>query len=134
MRKTKKVASRVHKPDEAAMLAGVAVRGIQEKKGKEIVRLDLRNIKNSVTDYFVVCHGDSSTQVAAIARGVEEDVYKTTGELPWHKEGFENAEWILLDFISVVVHIFQEEKRRFYGIEKLWADAEVAVVEAAQHN
>lgn len=121
MAKTKKL-------DEATMLAKIAIKGIQEKKGKQIVSLDLRKIKNASTDYFVVCHGDSKTQVHAIARSVEEEIHKTTGENPWHREGFENSEWILLDYISVVVHIFQEEQRFFYGLEKLWADAEVSKV------
>ena len=119
MAKTKKL-------DEATMIAKVAVKGIQEKKGNEIVSLDLRNIKNTVSDYFIICHGNSSTQVEAIARSVEEQIYKTIGENPWHREGFENAEWILLDYITVVVHIFQADQRRFYGLEKLWADAEVS--------
>ena len=116
------------KLDEATMLAKIAIQGIQEKKGNEIVSLDLRNIKNSVTDYFIVCHGNSRTQVEAIAKSVEEEIYKTIGENPWHREGFENAEWILLDYITVVVHVFQEEQRRFYGLEKLWADAEISRV------
>lgn len=111
--------------DLSELLASVAVEGMQEKKAREITRLDLRNISSSVTDFFIVCHGDSRTQVEAIARSVEEEVFKKTGESPWHREGFENAEWILLDYINVVIHIFQPEKRNFYGIERLWADAEI---------
>jgi ribosome-associated protein len=124
MAKTKKAV----KPlitDLSMMLSEIAVEGIQEKKGKDIVSLDLRNIKNAVTDYFIVCHGESRTQVEAIARSVEEEIFRKTGENPWHREGFENAEWILLDYINIVVHIFQQEKRDFYGIERLWADAEI---------
>jgi ribosome-associated protein len=124
MSKTKKEAI-VPVKDLSSMLAAIAVEGIQEKKGKEIVSLDLRNIKNSVSDVFVICHAESKNQVEAIARSVEEEIFKKTGEDPWHKEGFENAEWILLDYINIVVHIFQQSKRDFYGIERLWADAEI---------
>ena len=124
--KKKPVARKVVKnKDEAAILADLAVEGIQEKKGYEIVSLDLRSVETSSTDFFIVCHAPSTTQVSAIAKSVEEFVHKNTGEYPWHSEGYENSEWILLDYVTVVVHIFQEDKRRFYAIEKLWADAEV---------
>ena len=103
----------------------VIVHGMQEKKGKDIISLDLRNISSSVSDFFVICHADSSTQVKAIADSVEDEMYKAFGEEPWHKEGFQNSEWILLDYVSVVVHIFRTEKRDFYGVEDLWGDAEL---------
>jgi len=118
MGKTKKL-------NEVSALAQLAVEGILEKKGSDIVSMDLRNVKHAVTDYFIICHAESTTQVGAIARSVEEEIYKATGEDPWHKEGFQNAEWILLDYVNVVVHIFQKEKRDFYAVESLWADAEV---------
>jgi ribosome-associated protein len=121
MGKTKKL-------NDVGMLAKLAVEGIKEKKGHDIVTLDLRNVKNSVTDYFIICHAESTTQVGAIARSVEEEIYKATGEDPWHKEGFQNAEWILLDYVNVVVHIFQKEKREFYSVESLWADAEISKI------
>ena len=111
--------------DESKRITEVIVHGIQEKKGKDIVSLDLRNISSSVSDYFVVCHADSSSQVKAIADSLEDEMYKAFQEEPWHKEGFQNSEWILLDFVSVVVHIFKTEKREFYGVEDLWGDAEV---------
>jgi ribosome-associated protein len=101
------------------------VKGIQEKKGKEIVSMNLMKLPNAVTDFFVLCSGTSNTQVAAIAESVEDTVRKSMGEKPWHKEGFENAEWILLDYVTVVVHIFQEQSRSFYNLEKLWDDAEI---------
>ncbi|MBE7175680.1 MAG: ribosome silencing factor [Mucilaginibacter polytrichastri] len=101
------------------------IHGIQEKKGNDIVRLDLRNIHSSVSDYFVICHADSGTQVKAIANSVEEEVFKAFGQEPWRKEGLEAGEWILLDYIDVVVHIFKTEKRQYYGIEELWGDAEI---------
>ncbi|MFD0940311.1 ribosome silencing factor [Pedobacter boryungensis] len=105
-------------------LSEIAVHGIQEKKGNDIVRLDLRELNSSVSDYFIVCNADSSTQVKAIADSVEDEIYKLTKTNPWHKEGLENAEWIVLDYFDIVVHIFKTEKRDFYGIEDLWGDAE----------
>jgi ribosome-associated protein len=85
-------------------------------------------LKTSFTDMFVVCHGDSTTQVEALARSVEEFIYKETGEDPVYKEGTENAQWILLDYINVIVHVFNKEFRDYYGIERLWADAQVRQV------
>lgn len=111
--------------DDSQSISDIAVQGIIEKKGQEIVCLDLRNVKTSVADYFVICHADSATQVRAIADSVEEEVYKVLKEDPWRKEGFENSEWIILDYVSVVVHVFKREKRYFYGVEELWGDAEV---------
>lgn len=117
--------------NESAYISELAIQGIQEKKGNEIVRLDLRNIFSSVSDYFVICHADSSTQVKAIADSVEEEIYKALNQEPWRKEGFENAEWILLDYIDVVIHIFRTDKREFYGIEDLWGDAEIKFYKSA---
>lgn len=105
-------------------LSEIAVHGIQEKKGNDIVRLDLRELNSSVSDYFIVCNANSSTQVKAIADSVEDEIYKLTKTNPWHKEGQENAEWIILDYFDIVVHIFKTEKREFFGIEDLWGDAE----------
>lgn len=110
-------------------LAEAAVRGIQEVKGHEILSIDLRKLPNSVSDFFIICHGTSNTQVEAIARSVEKTVYSELKEDPLHKEGKENATWILLDYFNVVVHIFAEEARRFYNLETLWADAEVKEIE-----
>lgn len=111
--------------DLSEIIAAAAVEGMQEKKARDVVRLDLRKIKNAVTDFFVICHGESKIQVDAIAGSVEEEIFKKTGENPVHREGFENAEWIILDYFNIVVHIFQPEKRIFYGVERLWADAEI---------
>lgn len=111
--------------NESAYISELAIHGIQEKKGNDIVRLDLRNIFSSVSDYFVICHADSSTQVKAIADSVEEEIFKALGQEPWRKEGLVNAEWILLDYIDVVIHIFRTDKREFYGVEDLWGDAEI---------
>lgn len=99
------------------------VHGMQEKKAANIVSLDLRPLKSPFSDYMVICHGGSDRQVEAIADSVEEEVRKAIGEKPFHREGSDKAEWILLDYVTVVVHVFSEEKRRFYAIEELWGDA-----------
>lgn len=112
-------------------LADVVVHGMQEKKGNEIVLLDMREVNGAVSDYFVICHADSNVQVNAIARSVEEEVYKAFGQDPWRKEGQGNGEWILLDFVDVVVHIFKTDKRQHYGIEELWGDAIVQEYQSA---
>jgi ribosome-associated protein len=112
-------------PDTNELMRDQIVSGMQEKKAKEIVCIDLRNVKNAVADFFVICHADSKTHVEAIADSVEEYVYDKTGENPYHKEGNSNAEWILLDYVNVIAHIFRQEQRDFYGIERLWADAEI---------
>lgn len=118
--------------DTSAQLADVIIDAIKEKKGSEIVLLNLKEISNSVCDYFIVCSGDSSTQVSAIANSIDEEVKKQLKEDAWRKEGFQNAEWILLDYVTVVVHIFQPEARNFYRIEKLWSDAEIKVISAVK--
>jgi ribosome-associated protein len=105
-------------------LAEIIVAGIREKKGEKIVKLDLRTIDTSVCDSFVIAQADNPRQVLAIADGVEDFVFEATKQWPFHREGRENAEWILLDYIDVVVHIFLDEKRDFYKLEKLWADAQ----------
>lgn len=112
-------------------LAEVVVAGMQEKKANEIVKLDMREINATVSDYFVICHADSTIQVNAIAKSVEEEVYKAFGEDPWHKEGQGNGEWVLLDFVDVVVHIFKTDKRDQYRIEDLWGDAKVQTYQSA---
>lgn len=99
------------------------VNGLQEKKGKEIVSLDLRGIENAVTEFFVICTGDSNTHVNALAGSVEDEVRKAIKDKPWHVEGTTNGEWVLLDYVNVVVHIFQRSVRDHYNIEGLWADA-----------
>ncbi len=114
--------------DETQILADSIVEGILEVKGRNISVLDLRGIHNRVCDYFIICQADSNTQVNAIAGSVEEMVKKLTGERPYRKEGFENSEWILVDYVTVVVHIFQTQIRNFYNLESLWADAEVTEI------
>jgi ribosome-associated protein len=117
--------------NESAVISELAIHGIQEKKGNDIVRLDLRNINSSVADYFIVCHADSSTQVKAIADSVEEEIFKSMNQAPWRKEGLQAAEWILLDYVDVIVHIFKTDKREFYGVEDLWGDADIQYYKSA---
>ena len=93
-----------------------------DKKATDIRIINLKNIKNSVTDYFVLATGNSTIHIDAIADGVQVDVYKEYQERPWKKEGTENSEWILIDFVNVVAHIFDENKRSLYNLENLWGD------------
>ncbi|MBU8892058.1 MAG: ribosome silencing factor [Bacteroidales bacterium] len=106
-------------------IVSAAIEGILKKKGKDPVSLDLTKLENSVCKYFIICHGDSNTQVEALADSVLETVREETGEKVWHKEGLGNSTWVLLDYADVVVHIFQNEYRGFYKLEELWADAKL---------
>ncbi|RSK35370.1 MULTISPECIES: ribosome silencing factor [Hymenobacter] len=110
-------------------LADVVVRGMQEKKASDIVVLNLKDLKNAVADYFIICSASSDTQIDAIARSVEEEVEKLTGQNPWQTEGRMNREWVLLDYVDVVVHVFLRDRRQFYALEELWGDAEITYVE-----
>ena len=107
------------------------VRGIEEIKGQDIEILDLREIENTVCDYFVICNGTSNTQVNAIVNSVQKLVSKALQEKPWHVEGSNNAEWVLLDYVHVVVHVFQKQIRDFYNIEGLWGDATSLKIETS---
>lgn len=106
------------------MLVDTIVDGIQDVKGKDIVVLDLTHLQNSVTEYFIICSGESNTQVEGISSSITRKTRKDLGERAWHQEGIGNSEWILLDYVNVVVHIFYRENREFYNLEDLWADAE----------
>ena len=110
---------------ETETLVAEIVKDMEEKKGKNIVSLDLRGIDNSVTEFFVVCGGDSNTHVNSLAGSVEVEVQKALNDKPWHVEGTSNGEWVLMDYVNVVVHIFQRAHREHYNIEGLWADAVV---------
>jgi ribosome-associated protein len=109
---------------ESEKIVKSAVLGLQEKKGEDILIMDLRNSKNAVADFFVLATGNSRTQVEALARSVDETIFKELAEDPWHIEGKINSEWVLIDYVSVVVHVFQQDSRSFYNLEKLWGDAE----------
>ena len=113
----------------AKKLADAIVEGIQDKKGTNIAVLDLSKLDNTICQYFVICEGESTTQVDAIADGVEDYVREQLGDKPNHIEGKENALWVLIDYFDVVVHVFHKEQRDFYNLEGLWADAERTNIE-----
>lgn len=115
----------------ADQLITTIVGGIEEVKGKEIIILDLRDIENTVCDYFIVCEGTSNTQVNAIVNSIQKQVSKTLKDKPWHVEGTENAEWVLMDYVNVVVHVFQKHIRDYYDIESLWGDAKTTQIETS---
>ncbi|MEP2936953.1 MAG: ribosome silencing factor [Gilvibacter sp.] len=106
------------------------IRGIEEVKGQDIEILDLRELENMVCDFFIICSGTSNTQVNAIVNSVQKSVSKALQEKPWHTEGTENAEWVLMDYVHVVVHVFQKHIREFYDIEGLWGDANSIKIES----
>ncbi len=116
----------------SGQLADLVVQGMLEKKARDIAVLDLREVKNAIADYFIICSGGSDTQVDAIAGSVLEEVEKHSGQDPWHKEGFQNKEWILLDYLDVVCHIFRQEKREFYDLEGFWGDARIQYIEMSR--
>ena len=99
------------------------VTAIQDKKGKDIVSLNLEGFDGAICSHFIVCNADSTAQGAAIADGIEQEVLEKLGEKVWRIEGQQNAFWIAMDYLDVVVHIFQTELREFYRLEELWADA-----------
>ncbi|MGC4023124.1 MAG: ribosome silencing factor [Cyclobacteriaceae bacterium] len=117
------------KKDVSEKLADLVVKGMQEKKATDIIVMDLRKVKNAVADFFVICSGNSDKQLSAISDSVDEFVYKELKENPWHSEGKNNKEWMLLDYISVVAHIFRKDRREFFALEKLWGDAKTTIIE-----
>ncbi len=110
------------------LLANI-IKGIEEVKGNDIDILDLRAIDNSACDYFVICNGNSNTQVNAIVNSIQKTVSKEIKDKPWHVEGMENAEWVLMDYVNVVVHVFQKQIREYYNIESLWGDAKITTIQ-----
>jgi len=111
----------------ASVIAAVAVDAALQKKARNIVVMDVRGI-SGVTDLFVLCTGDSDVQIRAIAEAVREELRTRHRERPWHIEGLDHLQWVLLDYVDVVVHVFTEEKRNFYDLERLWGDAKIAEV------
>jgi ribosome-associated protein len=117
------------KSDGAEVLLESIIKGIFEKKGQNVLKIDLRKLENRITDYFVICHASSTTQVSALCDSVDDTVRMTAGEKPLHMEGLDNCFWVLLDYGNVIVHIFLEEYRNFYSLESLWADAAIVAME-----
>jgi ribosome-associated protein len=112
-----------------SLLLNSILDGILEKKGKDIVLLNLEKVENAFCDSFVICHADSNTQVSAIADSVVEKVKEEHDIKVHHREGLENSIWVLLDFNNVLVHIFQTEYRNYYKLEELWGDAQITKIE-----
>ena len=111
-------------------LVDIVVSAMQEKKGLDIQFIDFSKAPNTIAKYFVICHGTSNVHVGSLADGVTEKTRVEGKSKPWNKEGTENAEWILLDYADVVVHLFQENTRKFYNLEGLWADMEITKVDS----
>ena len=113
-----------NKENESKQLVDYVIEGIQEKKGSGIVVLNLSELENTITNYFVICEGDSNVHVDAVAGSVEDYVRENAKEKPFRIEGKQNAQWIIIDYLDVVVHVFQKTTRNFYKLESLWADAQ----------
>ena len=112
-------------------LSEVVVKGMTEKKASDIIVMDLRHIHHAVADFFILCSGSSDTQIDAISDSVEEEVYKFSQQDPWKTEGKQNKEWVLIDYVDVVAHIFRKDKREFYALDELWGDAKIKTVQEA---
>ena len=115
-------------------LIALILQGIEEVKGQNINLLDLREIENTVCDYFIICNGTSNTHVNAIVGSIQKTVSKASKDKPWHVEGTDNAEWVLMDYVNIVVHVFQKHIREFYDIEGLWGDAKFTTIESSVNN
>ena len=112
-------------------LSTLIVKGMEERKASDIVVMDLREVKGAISDFFVICSGTSDTQIQAISESIEKEVKINSKELPWKKEGYTNREWILIDYVNVVAHVFKKEKREFYALENLWGDAKTTTYSQA---
>ena len=121
----------VKKPVSTDELISVIIKGIDDVKGDDIQLIDLRQIENTVCDYFIICDGTSNTQVNAIVSSIQKKVSKNIKDKPWHIEGSDNAEWVLMDYVHVVVHVFQKNIREYYDIETLWGDAKITEIETS---
>ena len=117
------------KSDGTDVLLRSVVKGIFEKSGQNVLKIDLRKLENRIADYFIICHAASGTQVGAICDSVDDKVREEAKEKPIHIEGLENCFWVLLDYGNVIVHVFLEEYRNFYSLESLWSDASVEAME-----
>lgn len=115
-------------------LCDAIVKGMQEKKAADILIMDLRKVKNAAADFFVICSGNSDKQLDAIADSVDQEVFRLVNESPWHIEGKNNKEWMLLDYFDVVAHIFRHDRRAYFALEKLWGDAKMVEVNGSPKN
>lgn len=118
---------------DSKQIVEVITEALLSRKGKEITVLDVSEL-TTLTDYFVVCHGNSDVQIKALADAVEDDVREKAGEKPWKKEGLQGRSWVILDYVNIVVHIMSKEKRDFYGIERMWNDAEITQIKDADQE
>jgi ribosome-associated protein len=114
----------------AEELSKIIVKGMEERKASNITVMDLRKVRNAFTDFFVICSGNSDTQIEAISESIETEVLKIDKERPFRVEGKNNREWILMDYVNVVAHVFLKEKRAFYGLEELWGDANITEIDS----
>lgn len=129
MQKSETKVKKPAKRNSSEILSKAIIEGMLDKKASEIVIIDLRSIKGTIADFFVICTGNSDTHVDAISDNVEEYVHKTMQQDPWHIEGRQNKEWILLDYVDVVANIFKSGSRKFYSLEQLWGDAKIKWIE-----
>ena len=118
----------VNKEESANNLLEEIIRGIENVKGGDIQQMDLREIENTPCEFFVICSANSNTQVTAIVNSIQKTVSKALQEKPFHTEGLEVAEWVLIDYVNIVVHVFQKQTREFYNIEELWGDAKSTLI------
>jgi ribosome-associated protein len=123
------VSQKVSKDVSSEVLSEWVVEGMLDKKAIDVVVMDLRDVKHAIADYFVICSGNSDTQIDAISDSIEAQIHKNSKQNPWKREGQQNKEWILLDYVDVVAHVFNKEKRTFYGLEELWGDAIVTHID-----
>ncbi|MEY4628127.1 MAG: ribosome silencing factor [Bacteroidota bacterium] len=120
---------RISRLTRSSKILKVIINAIQDKKGEHVVSLDLRKIPEAVADFFIICEASSTVQVKAIADWVEESVKKQCGEPPYKHEGHSASQWVLIDYVNVVVHVFQSETRKFYKLEEMWSDGVTEVEE-----
>lgn len=120
----------VNKEESAKNLLEEIIRGIENVKGEDIQQMDLREIENTPCEFFVICSANSNTQVTAIVNSIQKTVSKALLEKPFHTEGLEVAEWVLIDYVNIVVHVFQKQTREFYNIEELWGDAKSTLIDS----
>ncbi len=112
------------------VLSKWVVEGMLKKKAQDVVVMNLREVRNAVVDYFILCNGNSDSQIDAISESIEDQIHKKSKQKPWKREGQQNKEWVLLDYIDVVAHVFNKEKRIFYGLEDLWGDAKITRIDS----